>query len=793
MIADNCEDTETLQEKVDKCRAALPLTDDPIINRETLKRTKGPRADGTCEWIRENETYKSWLSGNSQGLWISGGPGKGKTMLSIFLTEELEKHTSERANTLLLFYFCSHQDEKRNSALAVLRNVLSQLVTKRQDLAEHILSHFESDERTKSTLNSPDALWIALRTLLQAPDLGNVFFVLDGLDECDETSTKLLVDNFCDFFQPDPRRPSRSFQLAIVSRTIAGLEVPPQVKLDPDNDKYVSGDIQHFISARIQKLDIIPGFGDICENVRAILLQRAQGTFLWIGFVVDELSNKRTCLEITESLDSFPPGLDAIYSRMLLQIPGDKRCTITRILRWVTMAVRPLTLQELTAAAAIPPSKKLSNDRVIRDHVILCGPILEIQGNEVRLIHESARDYFQRKEPDDDPILEEFRIKAEESHAELARKCLDYVEESDLSHTPLDTKDPLVLQKSPLLDYAVFHWVDHARRSSTYLDKDLSLSRPFFKRKSVVRMHWLNLVGWEERIVWKRSTFFQRLRLGQDALVNWEACTGWERLASNPLRFSSFFGIEPLARKLLKTPTLPAFHAFLGRRERSWALIIAARRGYKDVVKLLLANSIDINIKDRFGYTALILALERGYKDVVKLLLASGADANIGGKLFSKVLILAVRRGHENIVKLLLANSANVNSQDSIGNILLVRAAIRGHEDIVKLLLANGANANSQDSTGNIPLVQAAIGGHEDIVKLLLANGANANSQDSIGDTPLIWAAIEGHEDIVKLLLANGADINSKNKYGSSALKRAAARERWAVVRLLESVGATKT
>jgi hypothetical protein len=48
-------------------------------------------------------------------LWISGGPGKGKTMLSIFLTEELEK----MENAELLFYFCNHQDEKRNIAVAV--------------------------------------------------------------------------------------------------------------------------------------------------------------------------------------------------------------------------------------------------------------------------------------------------------------------------------------------------------------------------------------------------------------------------------------------------------------------------------------------------------------------------------------------------------------------------------------------------------------------------------------------------------------------------------------------------
>ena len=59
-------------------------------DREKLIDTKGLRADGTCEWIIDHPLYYSWLQSHSQLLWISGGPGKGKTMLSIFLAEHLK-------------------------------------------------------------------------------------------------------------------------------------------------------------------------------------------------------------------------------------------------------------------------------------------------------------------------------------------------------------------------------------------------------------------------------------------------------------------------------------------------------------------------------------------------------------------------------------------------------------------------------------------------------------------------------------------------------------------------------
>jgi hypothetical protein len=107
-------------------------------------------------------------------------------MLSIFLTEELEKHIQEIKDTeLLLFYFCS-QDEDHNSAVAVLRGLAYQLVRKRPNLASHVLADFESPKKTEETLKSPHALWDVLEKILRAPELGTVFCVLDGLDECDD-------------------------------------------------------------------------------------------------------------------------------------------------------------------------------------------------------------------------------------------------------------------------------------------------------------------------------------------------------------------------------------------------------------------------------------------------------------------------------------------------------------------------------------------------------------------------------------------------------------------------------
>ena len=219
------------------CRDALFLTD-PYVDREYLISTKGTRIDGTCEWITQNESYRSWLYGDTPLLWISGGPGKGKTMLSVFLTEWITQNLGDEQ---LVFYFCSHQDEKRNTAVAVLRGLVHQIITKRPKLAMPVLPYFETPEKAQQTLSSLETLWIIFRRLVQDIDLGTMFCVLDGLDECDEDTLKVLVPKIVSMFSSGISQPTtKAFKMVIISRDISGLQGCMQVKLDPDNEERVA-------------------------------------------------------------------------------------------------------------------------------------------------------------------------------------------------------------------------------------------------------------------------------------------------------------------------------------------------------------------------------------------------------------------------------------------------------------------------------------------------------------------------------------------------------------------------
>ena len=58
------------------------------------------------------------------------------------------------------------------------------------------------------------------------------------------------------------------------------------------------------------------------------------------------------------------------------------------------------------------------------------------------------------------------------------------------------------------------------------------------------------------------------------------------------------------------------------------ALILAASRGHRSSVRLLIQAGADVNTRRRDGYTALMCAAENGHDDCVELLIRAGADVN---------------------------------------------------------------------------------------------------------------------------------------------------------------------
>ena len=58
-------------------------------------------------------------------------------------------------------------------------------------------------------------------------------------------------------------------------------------------------------------------------------------------------------------------------------------------------------------------------------------------------------------------------------------------------------------------------------------------------------------------------------------------------------------------------------------------LMMAALKGYPEIVRMLLERNPYLNVRNKSGYTALMLAAKNGYADIVRMLLNAGADKRV--------------------------------------------------------------------------------------------------------------------------------------------------------------------
>jgi uncharacterized protein len=115
------------------------------------------------------------------------------------------------------------------------------------------------------------------------------------------------------------------------------------------------------------------------------------------------------------------------------------------------------------------------------------------------------------------------------------------------------------------------------------------------------------------------------------------------------------------------------------------------KTGNREAVGAVIQGGIDVNMKDKEGYSALLIATENGDIDMVKLLLEKGADVNATDIDGYTSLMYVAYNGNLEIAKLLLEHGADIYARDKDKWTALMIAKIQKREDIVELLRKHGA------------------------------------------------------------------------------------------------------
>jgi hypothetical protein len=445
--------------KREKCIQDVRVTD-PRHDKKRIENTKGGLLEDAYRWIIENPEFIQWRDCQMRTLlWIKGDPGKGKTMLACGIIDELSKSKPDKA--LLSYFFCQATDSRINSAPAVLRGLIYLLVSHQPSLASHIQKMYDSSG--KKLFEDPNA-WFALSEIftdvLQDPNLGGVYFIVDGLDEC-VTGLPSLLDLIV-------KTASCRIKWIVTSRNWPEIEeglVTTSQSLSLElNAASVSAAVSIFIKHRVSELASRKKYNDkIRLEVLEHLSAHANGTFLWVALVCQDLE-KIPKLAIPARLRDFPPGLDALYERMMERIRNSD-CTdlCNRVLASIAIVYRPITLTELTTF--IDEYDGVPDDvESLQEIIGRCGSFLTVREDTIYFVHQSAKDYLLTKATE-----EIFPAGKEKAHHHVFSRSLKVMSSTlrrDIYRLrapgfPIDQvkqpdSDPLAVVR-----YSCLYWGDH--------------------------------------------------------------------------------------------------------------------------------------------------------------------------------------------------------------------------------------------------------------------------------------------------------------------------------------------
>ena len=147
------------------------------------------------------------------------------------------------------------------------------------------------------------------------------------------------------------------------------------------------------------------------------------------------------------------------------------------------------------------------------------------------------------------------------------------------------------------------------------------------------------------------------------------------------------------------------------------------------VLEALLAQGVSTEAMDDQTSTLLHIAASKGYKDIVNMLLNKRAKIYAKSGDGTTPLHAAAKQGNPEVVNELIAAGADKDAIDNQGNTPIFGAAAEGHLEVVNALIAAGAKADVKNIEGKTPLYNAISEEHVEVTEMLLKKCTHFSAQ----------------------------------------------------------------
>ncbi|HDQ25959.1 MAG TPA: hypothetical protein ENN43_04355 [bacterium] len=217
-------------------------------------------------------------------------------------------------------------------------------------------------------------------------------------------------------------------------------------------------------------------------------------------------------------------------------------------------------------------------------------------------------------------------------------------------------------------------------------------------------------------------------------------------------------------------------------------LIIAAYKGHRDIVELLLKAGAGVDETDKYGNTVLIEATRMGHADIVRELIHQGADIDAKDRDGYNAFMYAAAYGHIDVVREMIKEGADINAVDKEGNSALTEAMRNDRLEVFKEIIKGGPDLEKHGLT---PLLAAVIcGDNEKAAEIIKNDPRQAAARDNNGATTLYWAAAYGNSEAVKMLVEEGVDPDLMDIARNTAVLTSVTKGFTGILEILLSAGA---
>ena len=412
----------------------------PMINRRVDDILEAHKK--TFDWIFTHNRFVDFVERGNGTFWITGKAGSGKSTLMKFLHEHhktkqlLDRWAGLGDAMIVSFFFWNAGTSLQKSSEGLLRSILWEILQKYKCLIPIAFPHLCCTYLTTHEVDGKELRFSELKSGLRrlllhfgSPGLKTkICLFIDGMDEYEGDHLRL-----CKFFG---EMTGSHIKVILSSRPWNVFKVYFNASPSISMQELTRGDIELYVSDHLEHSQEIARLGissqEQAKQVLYEIVNRAEGVFLWVVFVVrsllNGLYNNDDLVDLQNRLDALPNDLNRLYHHMFQGLDPIYRRQAAKIFLLVLhsqiqyssislLQVAYACENDMKAALRLPPVALSPEERnslsidMEKKITSRCGGLLEVRNKplsehaspcqpypHVRFLHKSVKEFLQSRE-----------------------------------------------------------------------------------------------------------------------------------------------------------------------------------------------------------------------------------------------------------------------------------------------------------------------------------------------------------------------------------------------------------